>query len=1472
MPEREEKKEKVKVSFPFVSIGIRILIFAALVAATALALRPLQLGLLERMEQGRDEFFTRVEKYWGRRIQYGSMGPSIFGVLDIRDVRILRDDDSVLLSISRLRLSYSLLGLLQGNVLDSFNSVRLDRPVLSLDFEKEADLVERFVSFREQNGGQYAYILPQAERQSLQEMLPEDFSLRIWNGEWHISAPFGRVMLYGVELEAAVQQSRVSFQGSWNASGALNGAVNGQTELAASMTTRFSGEYLYDRGEGSATVVIPSLYGERVRLNPLTISFFLSNGQLEARKTHDRSPIAVSVVYDLAEGRLTGNFEGENFPLSDILVFSGLWEEYNSSLDLRISGSASIEREHPGGFSYTMDFSGFLPGNSPAGNGSLAVKAWGDGEHITIDNLVIHSASGDLSFRGGMYLETIVPHGFLSLSNFSLRDGAQGISGDFSLNTQGREISLFGENISAGDAGLSILDASFYREEEGFTFVISTENARLGSFFLEGSVDNSPRQLRATLMMNSFPIGDILSFVEPLAPVPEIPSMLRSAADEIYVTTEVFFTTYYQHILYNAPRLELAYRGLGDIFVVASLSGTERRFDLSAGRILWQDGSAEILASAVFASPDDISFSLNTIYMDVTYFFEGSIRNRRDISVSGSYGFMLELTSTGAGTYFGQAQGEAIPIPSGDRFAALSFLVSLDYASASSWQLEIEQVEITGIVTPSSPSASLRFSGTANESGLEIPSIRFVDGRGALEGGISVDWYYSSYYVFHAEIYGSNRQELYILSGTLRDNRLDLGFSGQGMQLSRISPQNAVANGGFRLSWESVQSFEMEAELSSLVLYRMNEVITASGSVNMNHETLMLRDVAIGYSGLRAFVPGLTVNRADSRAETAGTIQGNFNQSPVDISFRGETVFNSTETWLGILRELEFLDGSLTFDTARYDTFEADEPFSFVFSSLRQEEGFAINLAGGPRNMLRFRYSPGVGSVNGVNANGGSFFAALSAPSPVRGSITGLISPTNIDANSPDIYVDLNTLWRIMPQDLPVGFPNGIVTGSVRVAGPLADPGFYGVLRGTSVHITVPDFIPEPIRPVPVTFQLSGSEMTFGPVAAYVGRGGGQASAWFRFERWIPSVFNLDIRVPPETAIPYSLVLADAGLVADGLASGRLNLAMEDQVLLITGDLTAHNTEISLEGVVEGFEPERIMRNTVLTNISIRAGRRVEFFWPSFNFPILQATADMGSTIHITSDNISERFTLTGDVNLRTGEIFYLERNFYIREGTLFFNESEVSFDPMISARAEMRDIAEDGPVIISMVIDNSPLTSFIPRFESTPPLSPIEIFSLLGHNPQGGEASRNIAASAALDTLAQFTVIRRFQRRARDLLGLDMLSIRTQLIQNMVFQAAGAQPRDDAFIDRPYRVGNYFDNTTVFMGRYFGAAVFGQAMLSVRYDENRTTMGGLILEPEIGFEMRNPLFDIRFNMLPLHPENWFIDDVSVSLLWRRSF
>jgi len=65
---------------------------------------------------------------------------------------------------------------------------------------------------------------------------------------------------------------------------------------------------------------------------------------------------------------------------------------------------------------------------------------------------------------------------------------------------------------------------------------------------------------------------------------------------------------------------------------------------------------------------------------------------------------------------------------------------------------------------------------------------------------------------------------------------------------------------------------------------------------------------------------------------------------------------------------------------------------------------------------------------------------------------------------------------------------------------------------------------------------------------------------------------------------------------------------------------------------------------------------------------------------------------------------------------------------------------------------------------------------------------------------------------------------------------------------------------------------MFGEAMLSFKSDENKIDWGGLVLVPELGFELRNPLFDIQFSMVLMHPENLFINDTSFYLVWRRTF
>jgi hypothetical protein len=90
--------------------------------------------------------------------------------------------------------------------------------------------------------------------------------------------------------------------------------------------------------------------------------------------------------------------------------------------------------------------------------------------------------------------------------------------------------------------------------------------------------------------------------------------------------------------------------------------------------------------------------------------------------------------------------------------------------------------------------------------------------------------------------------------------------------------------------------------------------------------------------------------------------------------------------------------------------------------------------------------------------------------------------------------------------------------------------------------------------------------------------------------------------------------------------------------------------------------------------------------------------------------------------------------------------------------------------------------------------------------------------------------------------------------------------------VDRNFGVGNYLNNTTFFGGKYIGQDMFVQGMVSMRYDANRADYWGLSLEYDFGMELQSPLFNIRWNFVPTHPENWYVNDNAITLTRRWSF
>ncbi|MFP3041694.1 translocation/assembly module TamB [Treponema primitia] len=1471
----EADKHRNKSVYRLVRFGIELLIFLALVVVSTLLLRPLQLEIQARMNGLRNDLLSKAELFLDRRIEYASMGPSIFGSLDIRNIRIYAAGAEPVMTIDRFRLTYSFWDLVRGQIPGSIRSIRIDRPVITLDFKRDADLKDRFSS---QTGTDSR----KDTVRRISSLIPEDLLLRVRGAEFRVLTGVNTVHVEGLNFDTRAEAGRFLFSGKWSAQAELVGFLN--QSFATAMSGRIDGELSRDLNNGSINLRIPTLSGDFFVFRTMTVNLTLTEKELEIRKINDRLPVDFSLNYAFDKRRMGISFRAEDFTPRDFLTFTGNWRKYNSYLNVRSTGFASISHSPDGDVSYEIDLSGSLQPNETVGPISYAVAGKGDEKYFGFTRCDFRLPQGELAYSGGLGLEPVAPSGIFHVKNFSFT-GDGGINGDFAISSSGRTVNLFGEGISLGEVEFSVLDGDIVREDEGFSFSLSAlrfrniesyEDVKLSTLSLEGSYDRDPAHLQGSLALDSFAVSDMMDMIRPLRELASVPEIAKGITEDVLITTEVFVTTDFEHILYNAPRLVVAYSGKQNILTLVSVSGTDRRFELSEGQIVWAEGGAEAAGYADFSNPDDITFSFQTSYKDMFYFMDGEFLDRRSLSIHGSYGFQVYVSTTDYGGYSGYIEASSFPIPMDEQFARLSFLMSVRFDDSDYWSVTVDHFNVQDLITPVSAITSLGISGELNQDGLRFRRILFDDGRGPLTGRATASWG-QNFSNPSGELIIRNQEEVEIarIDASYRGEAVDINFSGTNVQLARFlrNSRNTLLSGKVEIHWRSLDSYSANIDLSELSARIGDNDITLAGSAMIDQDTISLQEFRMHYNTLEGDFDQLRIDRRNAHATAAARIGGIFMGRNMDMVFNTELNFAPINSWFNLPKAMESFEGALFVQNVHLDAIRSRQPFNFIFSRNHTQ----LSLSGGPGDMLRLQVS-----------DRGAFYAAFSSPAPFRGSVVGTITGNTIDAQTSNLYVDMASLWRFIPGKEVINVPGGFAEASVEIRGSLGDPEFFGTIRANSLRLQVPQFIREDIEPVPTTITLEGNEMSFGPIPARVGSGSGMASGWFRFDRWVPSIFTLDIRVPDETAIPFGVDIA--GIQADGDVSGHLVLSMEEMIFKVSGDLTGNNAEINLDTqqisalsmeTAEGTMP--VSRTSVVTDLRIITGSKVEFVYPSREFPVIRANTGAGTGIRITTDTGSGRFTVEGDVAVRSGEIFYFQRSFYIQEGILSFNESDIQFDPQISARAEARDRTDEGAVTISMIVDSSPLRSFIPRFESNPPLSQFEIFSLLGQNVTGAssEDSSDSIRSMVLasgDFLAQFYLVRRLERAVRDVLGMDMFSVRTQILQNAIFQATGLQEP----VDRISSVGNYFDNTTVFLGKYFGPDVFGQAMLSFRYDENRTSFGdfsrdgfnlgaGVSLEADIGLEIRGPLFDIQFNVAPRHMDPRIVEDFSLTLSWKRS-
>jgi hypothetical protein len=1352
---------------------------------------------------------------------------------------------------------------MRGKALESLRLVIVERPEVVYDFDLDRDIRERFAPGT-------------GDGKTGPLRLPRECLVTVNHGKLLLKNNEHSLQISDFSFDGEIRDDRISLDGNWHTQASLAGLAGALESV--SVDGNIQGNFAQDLSGGEVLLTVSAIRGTTFELRDLQFDLSIGENLITLRNSQDEL-LELRFDYDLDTGALSGMFNPAGFVPSDSIRFLGNWENLNRWLTFNMAGNSFFSLEPSGKLQYEFDLSG---GGSPLLR-NFVLTGEGTEAELSLRNSSVDLRDGSISYRGDLLFDPLLPNGILSFSNFSILetplrgiDGMEGIDGSIYFNPTGRKLDVFAEDFSMGGVVISAITGGLVWEDEGCTYGIeflrfrnmeSYEDVELSTLSLEGSFENSG-QLQGTIALEAFSMGDLQNMVRPLINFEKLPQLVEDLSSHLIVSTEVFISTDFKNISYSAPFFTAAYDDRPNSFGTASLAGTDRRFEISGGRINWKNGSIDVGLSADFSVPNDINFMFQAAYRDFVYSFDGVFFDRRTLSIQGSYGLSASISAGENGDYSGYLDVGSMPVPLGGETALLTIDTSLRYDDPSSWRMNIDTLELKTADAAVYPFADFRIAGEANQDGLDLGLISYSDNLGTLRGSASAEWNYDFSALsgfFTVEDPGAAERcavELSFAEG-LAEFSVDL----ERIQLDRFfgGGRNLLASAELLGSWSSPSSYSINLNLQSLESVSQNIFASASGYVDA--ENVIVSSLKANYGEMNVDIPTFTLDRTASKLMTEGVIEGSVKGHPLGLSLAVDAAFEPIDSWFGFNRAFRSFYAVFDVRDGYIKSRHYDEPYSFILSRGRSQnrgEGMAVRLEGGPRDMIRFEW-----------LENGNFFAGLSAPSPVQATITGTLVGTEINASAKDVYIDMPMLWDLIPSEGAVQMTGGFITGETKITGSILDPEFSGLAWGSGIRLTIPHILSGEVGPGSAEIILAGSEISFGPLDAPCGEGMGVISAVLRFNRWVPS-FDIAIKVEQEDYIPFDFDLA--GVKAEGNVAGNLDLHMENnEVLTITGNIGVSDTEIALNSdeidrlTESGFASEGSL--DIVTDIHISAGRRVEFLWPSADFPIIQAYGDAGSGIQVMGDTRIPQFTLAGDLTLRGGEIFYYQRNFYIREGQIQFNGNDTQIDPRISVRAEIRDQNDDGPVTIAMIIDNAPIRSFMPRFESNPALSQLEIYSLLGQNPTGaiaGGQSSDVLLRSVTDVLAQFTLVRQTERRIRNILGLDMFSVRTQALQNAVFQILGTQ---DPVQQNRSMMGNFFDNTTVFMGKYLGADLFFQAMLSLRYDES----GGygnsrLRLEPDIGLDFRTPLGNIQWNLSPRHPENMFVNDQSISLVWRWVF
>lgn len=1447
-------KQKESKLIKRILIVISIFIFAAVITSYFIIVNMMQ----RKVDQFKINVISNIEEQYKINIAYDSISPSILSSLNIRYLRIEQNDpdgDYWQAEIENVVVKYNLLHTLFFKDEEFLKEIAIlggwAELNISSNSEKEGDSEFSFETIQDvfnSIGMTPSIVVKRSRLDIFTETIESTVSIN------------------KMELKHGPEEYRLSLNSF------TSGALKSDDDIhkwQAHINSR--GAVSYDLNYISISNNIESLETDWIEMENQSFQFTLDQDIIEVTKIKNKLPIDLSIQYDLITEDVSAYILADGAQPDDIFEPGPALIYLKPFMDISFSGLGEVKYNITSkDLFYGLDGTFQLNGQQVLNNNSQYIPQestitaifTGDKYGVEVENLLADTDILDLEYIGDFDFESKMADGFLNIDNFYLPSGLP-LSLELELSHEENYYLADTKYLAIGDLHFSGFKNIAHWDDEYKTLSLTSKfNGAKEVELLVDFIWSVNEEPNAWLTLNHFPISDLYylatgnrddSTSDSLAPYyfdlnltgslknnfPEISLDNFNLYSDIDENQKVSFNGYIDK--YNASINDF-FVEWGDMMLTADCVGDlrENGMDLS-GRVSVQDMVYDIFATYDYG---------------------------RRLMVSSNFGLDAEMKFLTFGAFTFDFSCEELPIPLKDVPTKLTLDLSGNFDNGS-WYCFSSGSSIKIGENPYVNEAEISFTALLKENNIDIYQLNYIDNASTVSGSGKVN--FSTTNRDENIINGwlnlkGDGDEEYRIVLNKNDGSESIVAKISNFPMSRLATQDftGVSSANIQASRHNNGDFTIGGDLSTDFYNTKRKHYTLFSNFIADQDKLLLSnlDLTTQKSAVRDAM--FMFDRSSSLLVGSGDLEGLTPKYQWKSDFSMNVSLNQQpESWTDF-EGIETAGGKFFLNSIYH---EEDEVFPFLALTVDYEDK-VLNLNAQDSEVLSLF----------LDMNSGEVEAYSHKVFPVQFDAKGVIADSEINLAIRNIETKLEDWNSLYPYDWRLDkphmtFSDGIARGNIVVSGPISDPGLYGFIDIDNIKIHSM-YTYEDVKPFVASITLDDKVIKLHPLTIPFGDGGvvdADGVVYIDHGRMQEYQFNLLAKKVRGGRGVHGLYQI-WGIDVDGSFTGLYIIAGDDSAMYMTGDLYLEEATFSL-GEKKKAPPKtrlRFNRYGVNLDMKITTGRRVRFAIPNQDFPIVEANMDIGNEIQITYNNIYNTVYVLGDLDIRNGEVTYLDRVFYLKEGVMIFDEQATElFDPGLDITAEIDTSDYRGePLSIFLNYKGSLFSDFTPEVSSYPNRSNEELVTILGQSLAPGNIAEDGVQSVLLSTsgnlISQYGLVQPVEETLKEVLNLDIVVIDTNIIENALFDLYS-----NSETNNNYSIASYLDGTSLSGGKYIGQNLYVSGSLILDYKDDmglNSAWGAIEIDPAFAVNLETPLFDIGWNYLADDFQSGFISNSSVSI------